>query len=87
MWSYPNLVPLPAGEVERIGAALEPWPFERIYGAWWDRVVPSDAKDAVRRSVARYTRSAARRAAAVARARARSQPARRRTCGDWPSAA
>ena len=55
MWSYPNLVPLPAAEVERIGAALEPWPFERIYGAWWDRVVPSAAKDAVRRSVARYT--------------------------------
>ena len=39
MWSYPNLVPLPAREVERIGAALEPWAFERIYGAWWDRVV------------------------------------------------
>jgi hypothetical protein len=55
MWSYPNLVPLPASEVERIGAALEPWPFERIYGAWWDRVVPADAKAAVRRSVARYT--------------------------------
>ena len=55
MWSYPNLVPLPASEVERIGASLEPWPFERIYGAWWDRVVPADAKDAVRRSVARYT--------------------------------
>ena len=32
MWSYPNLVPLPAGEVERIGTALEPWPFERIDG-------------------------------------------------------
>jgi hypothetical protein len=55
MWSYPNLVPLPASEVERIGAALEPWPFDRIYGAWWDRIVPADAKAAVRRSVARYT--------------------------------
>jgi len=42
-------------EVERIGAALEPWPFERIYGAWWDRVVPAAAKDAVRRSVGRYS--------------------------------
>ena len=28
MWSYPNLIPLPAAEVERIAAALEPWPFE-----------------------------------------------------------
>jgi hypothetical protein len=54
MWSYPNLVPLPAREVERIGAALEPWAFDRIYGAWWDRVVPSGAKAAVRHGVARY---------------------------------
>ncbi len=54
MWSYPNLVPLPAAEVERIGAALEPWPFDRIYGGWWDRVVPTGAKEAVCRSVARY---------------------------------
>jgi glyoxylase-like metal-dependent hydrolase (beta-lactamase superfamily II) len=57
MWSYPNLVPLPASEVERLGRALEPWPFERIYGAWWDRVVPAGAKDAVRRSVERYVRA------------------------------
>ena len=54
VWSYPNLVPLPAGEVERIGAALEPWAFERIYGAWWDRVFPCGAKAAVRHVVARY---------------------------------
>lgn len=55
MWSFPNLVPLPASEVERIGGALEPWAFDRLYGAWWDRVLPTGAKDAVRRSVARYT--------------------------------
>lgn len=57
MWSYPNLVPLPASEVERIAAALEPWQFERIYGAWWDRVVPSAAKEAVRHGVDRYLRA------------------------------
>ena len=57
MWSFPNLVPLPASEVERIGVALEPWAFERIYGAWWDRVLPGEAKDAVRRSVDRYLRA------------------------------
>jgi hypothetical protein len=57
MWSYPNLVPLPASKVERIGAALDPWAFDRIYGAWWDRVVPAGAKDAVRRSVERYARA------------------------------
>jgi len=54
MWSYPNLIPLPAavvGEVERRVLALE---FDRIYGGWWGRVIPSDARDAVRRSLARY---------------------------------
>lgn len=54
MWSYPNLIPLPPAEVERIAAALEPWPFERILGAWWDRLVPSDGSEVVRRSAARY---------------------------------
>ena len=37
MWSYPNLMPLPAREVERIAAALEPWAYDRIYGAWWEQ--------------------------------------------------
>jgi glyoxylase-like metal-dependent hydrolase (beta-lactamase superfamily II) len=54
MWSYPNLVPLPAAEVTRIAAALEPWPFERILGAWWDRLVPGEGGEAVRRSARRY---------------------------------
>ena len=54
MWSYPNLIPLPAAEVGRIAAALEPWPFERILGAWWNRLVPRDGSEAVRRSAARY---------------------------------
>jgi hypothetical protein len=54
MWSYPNLIPLPAGEVGRIAAALEPWPFERILGAWWNTLVPSDGNEVVRRSADRY---------------------------------
>jgi hypothetical protein len=54
MWSYPNLIPLPASEVTRIAAALEPWPFERILGAWWDRLVPRDGSEVVRRSATRY---------------------------------
>ena len=56
MYSYPNYIPLPAGEVNRIVAALEPFEFDRIYGAWWDRNVLTGAKDAVRRSAERYTR-------------------------------
>jgi hypothetical protein len=59
MWSYPNLIPLPAAEVERIAAALDPWRFERIVGAWWDRVVPRDGSAVVRRSAERYVRALA----------------------------
>ena len=54
MYSYPNLIPLPAAEVQRIAATLEPWEFDRIYGAWWDRVIQTGGKDAVRRSAERY---------------------------------
>jgi len=54
MSSFPNYVPLSAPAVQRVVAAIEPWPFDRIYGAWWDRVVADDAKAAVARSAARY---------------------------------
>ena len=54
MRSYPNIIPLSAPAVARIGAMLEPWPFEVIYGAFFDRVIPRGGKDAVRRSVKRY---------------------------------
>jgi glyoxylase-like metal-dependent hydrolase (beta-lactamase superfamily II) len=54
MWSYPNLIPLPAAEVLRMAAALEPWPFERILAAWWGRLVPADGSEIVRRSAQRY---------------------------------
>ena len=54
MYSYPNLIPLPAAEIGRMTAALEPYEFDRVYGAWWDRVVTGNGKDAVRRSADRY---------------------------------
>jgi glyoxylase-like metal-dependent hydrolase (beta-lactamase superfamily II) len=57
MYGYPTLIPLAAREVERIAAAVEPWQFERIYGAWWDRVVPENGKAVVRRSAERYVRA------------------------------
>ena len=54
MRSYPNLIPLSAPAVARIGAVLEPFAFDVIYGAWFDRVIPRGGKDAVTRSIARY---------------------------------
>jgi glyoxylase-like metal-dependent hydrolase (beta-lactamase superfamily II) len=57
MRSYPNLIPLPAGEVQRIVAALAPYEFERIYGAWYGRVVAQDGKATVERSAERYLRA------------------------------
>jgi glyoxylase-like metal-dependent hydrolase (beta-lactamase superfamily II) len=56
MYSYPNLIPLPATEIRRIVAALEPFAFDRIYGAWWGRVV-AHGKAAVSRSAERYLRA------------------------------
>lgn len=54
MRSYPNLIPLPAAAISKILMRLEPFAFEQIYGAWWERTVLSDAKDAVSRSAERY---------------------------------
>jgi metallo-beta-lactamase superfamily protein len=54
MRSYPNLIPLPAAEIRRIVATVRRYPFDRIYGGWWDRVTPSDAMAAVERSAKRY---------------------------------
>jgi glyoxylase-like metal-dependent hydrolase (beta-lactamase superfamily II) len=54
MYSYPNLIPLPAATVLRMVERLEPYDFDRVYGAWWGRVVAEDGKRAVRRSADRY---------------------------------
>jgi glyoxylase-like metal-dependent hydrolase (beta-lactamase superfamily II) len=57
MYSYPNLIPLPAAAVERIAAALEPFQFDTIHGAWWDRFIDGDGSNVVRRSAERYVRA------------------------------
>lgn len=54
LWSYPNMMPLSASEVLRIGDALEPWRYERIYGAFVGKDVKGDARNVVARSIARY---------------------------------
>jgi glyoxylase-like metal-dependent hydrolase (beta-lactamase superfamily II) len=54
MYSYPNAIPLDAATVRRIVAAVEPYPFDRLYSSWPGRVVEQDAKGAVHRSAERY---------------------------------
>jgi glyoxylase-like metal-dependent hydrolase (beta-lactamase superfamily II) len=54
MWSYPNNVPLPVSEVERIRRRLEVLDFDSIYSAFWERGdIERDARSAVERSVKR----------------------------------
>jgi glyoxylase-like metal-dependent hydrolase (beta-lactamase superfamily II) len=57
MYSFPNLIPLPPSKVQAIAAALEPYPFDAIYGAWWGRVIERDGSGVVRRSAERYVRA------------------------------
>ena len=57
MYSYPNLIPLSAAKVSAIQRAVEPFDFDRIYGAWWERNVATDAQEVVRRSAERYIKA------------------------------
>jgi hypothetical protein len=57
MYSYPNLIPLPAPAIRRISAALKPLAFDRLYGAFPGLTVSTDAHAAVERSAARYLRA------------------------------
>jgi glyoxylase-like metal-dependent hydrolase (beta-lactamase superfamily II) len=57
MYSYPNYIPLSAATVRHMVTMLEPYPFERVYGAWFGAVVRADGKAAVRRSAERYVRA------------------------------
>ena len=57
MYSYPNLIPLDETAVRRIVASVEPFEFERIYGAFHPREVASDGKNVVHRSAERYLRA------------------------------
>ena len=57
MYSYPNIIPLNARAVQRIAQAVEPLPFDRIYGGWWDSIVPTDAQAVIARSADRYIKA------------------------------
>ena len=54
MYSYPNLIPERPAIIREALRRVEPYAFDHLYGAWWDRKVIGDAKGAVRRSAERY---------------------------------
>jgi hypothetical protein len=54
MYSYPNYIPLGAKAIGEIVARLEPYKFDRIYGAFPKRTVVADAKQAVKCSAERF---------------------------------
>jgi glyoxylase-like metal-dependent hydrolase (beta-lactamase superfamily II) len=54
MRSYPNLIPLSAQGVTDIATALEPFAFDVVYGHFFDRVIPRDAKRILAASAKRY---------------------------------
>ena len=54
MWSYPNFIPLGEKAVSAIAKRLEPWTYEVIYGAFWDRFIAKDGTKVTEKSVARH---------------------------------
>lgn len=58
MYSYPNFIPERPSVVRRALRLLEPFPFDRVYGSFWGRIVVTDGVAAVRRSAQRYLRFA-----------------------------
>jgi hypothetical protein len=54
MYSYPNFIPLGPEAVRHTRDVLAPFRFDRIYGAWWDRVIPERGSEALARSAERF---------------------------------
>lgn len=57
MYSYPNYIPLPAKAIDNIVQAVEPFQYDRIYGAFWDMVIDRDGKRVVKESAERYLKA------------------------------
>lgn len=56
MYSYPNLIPLPAATVQDIASRVENLKFDRIYSAF-HRVVKENARESVQKSAERYVKA------------------------------
>lgn len=57
MWSYPNLIPLPAAAVQKIVEQVRPFAFDRIYSAWFGTVLKENARQGLEFSAQRYQRA------------------------------
>ena len=53
MRSYPNNIPLSEKAVQRIGAVLAPFQFDRVYSHFFDLVMPAGAKRTPHASIER----------------------------------
>jgi glyoxylase-like metal-dependent hydrolase (beta-lactamase superfamily II) len=54
VWSAPNRLPLPESAVRKVVDAVRPYRFDRIYGGWWQPVLPNRASEILQNSAARY---------------------------------
>lgn len=54
MYSYPNHIPERPRTIRRALTLIEPLRFDRVYGAWWHRIVHADGAAAIQRSAQRY---------------------------------
>jgi hypothetical protein len=54
---YLHAADRPASAIERIVKAVEPFDYDRVYGAFWDMVIEADGKAVVKRSAERYLRA------------------------------
>lgn len=59
MHNFPKQVPLSAAAVRQVARAVEPFPFERVYGCWPENRILTGAKRAVQRSADRHIRQSA----------------------------
>jgi hypothetical protein len=54
MRSYPNFLPLGGAAVRAISERVSRYPFDAIYGAFWDRVIPENGQHRLDASVDRH---------------------------------
>lgn len=59
MYSYPNYIPLSASKVKKIVGAVEPFAFERMYGAFPKLAIGIGGKRVVERSAERHLKAIA----------------------------